>query len=75
MVSPKMDLIILNFVLNSKKKGWCRLLQFYFFLNHVLHKSERTQENTMRKTPNIFLKEIIQEGNIVLLLFLASVVY
>jgi hypothetical protein len=26
------------------------VLQFYFFLNHVLYKSEKTQENTMKRT-------------------------
>jgi hypothetical protein len=26
------------------------VLQFYFFLNHILRKFERTQENTIEKT-------------------------
>jgi hypothetical protein len=62
-----MDLIILNLmlmphtfganasnlVLMPKKNRWWRSLQFYFFLNHVLCKTRRTQEN-LRGEPLAF---------------------
>jgi hypothetical protein len=33
-------------------------LQFYFFLNHILRKTERTPGESTGRTPSIFLKII-----------------
>jgi hypothetical protein len=69
MVSPKMNLIILNLVLiphkfganasnlvlMPKKTGSGGHYNFIFFLNHVLHKTERTLGEPTRRTPSIFL--------------------
>jgi hypothetical protein len=41
-------------VLMPKKTVW-RPLQFYFFLNHVLHWAGRTPEEPTGRTPSIFL--------------------
>jgi hypothetical protein len=64
-----MDLIILNLVLMPHKFGVnASILMLmpkkqvvnatsilFFFLNHVLHKTVRTSEEPMGRTPNIFL--------------------
>jgi hypothetical protein len=69
MISPKIDLIILNlmlmphkfgvnasnFVLMSKKTGGGGHYNFFFLLNHVLCKTGRTPGEPTGRTPSIFL--------------------
>jgi hypothetical protein len=69
MISQKMNLIIINLmlmphkfganasnlVLMPKKTSNEGHYNFIFFLNYVLHKTERTLEELTRRTPIIFL--------------------
>jgi hypothetical protein len=60
------------------KKRWWRPLQFYFFLNHVLHRTERTPGEPTGRTPSIFLFLMFSFKNICFIqtvIFLKSVIF